>query len=368
MIKSLFTPIFFLSIIFLVVSCKNSNQSSKENVKTTIKYAKHFDLEEKDTYTKLVIKNPDTNEPEQTFALVKRGTNVQVPSDYITIEVPVKGIGALSTGFVGMISELDEISSIKLTTDSKYIYNAKLRKNIAAKKVLTTDFEGAVSPAEMLSKKVELITFSGFGSPYPNQDKLKQLGINCMAIYDWKEIAPLAKAEWIKLFGALYDKKDLANSYFEKVETNYKELKTKIAKSKHQETVITGGMFGDVWNATAGESFLAGIMKDAGMDYLYKNTKGTGSNQYSLSKIIIDEEHCTRWLNAEAKSMDELLRMNPKLSALHTVKIKQAYSYFNRTNYFWEYNSMHPDWLLEDFAMIGGTLPMKKMHFYQRLK
>jgi len=325
-------------------------------------------LEEKSDYTKLVIYNPETNEQEQTFALVKRGSKVQLPADYIAIEIPVKGMGALSTGFVGMISELDEIGSIKLTTDSKYIYNSDLKRNIASKKVLTTDFEGAVSPAEMLSKKVELIAFSGFGSPYPNQDKLKQLDIHCMAIYDWKELNPLAKAEWIKLFGALYGKTVEANAYFEKVEKNYNDIKTRVSVSKHKEKVITGGMFGDVWNATAGESFLASIMKDAGMDYLYKNTKGTGSNQYSLAKIIIDEEHCTRWLNAEAKSIDELLRSNPKLAALHTVKIKQAYSYFNKTNYFWEYNSMHPDWLLEDFAMIGGTLPMKKMHFYQKLK
>lgn len=364
MIKSLF----LLFVVFLFVGCENSGNKEKKTESTSIKYAKHFNIEEKDGFTLLTINNPETNEAEQEFVLVKRGSDVKIQPGQLKIEVPVQGMGALATGFIGMISELDEVNSIKLSTDAKYIYNSKLRKNIAAKKVLTTDYEGAVSPAEMLSRKVELVTFSGFGSPYPNQDKLQQLGINCMAIYDWKELDPLAKAEWIKLFGALYDKSDEANAYFEKVETNYKELKSKISKSKHQETVITGGMYGDIWNVTAGESFLAGIMKDAGMNYIYKNTKGTGSNQYSLAKIIIDEENCTRWLNAEAKSMDELLRMNPKFSVLHTVKIKQVYSYFNKTNYFWEYNSMRPDWLLEDFAVIGGTLPMKKMHFYQKLK
>lgn len=364
MIKSLF----LLSFLFLCFSCQNTTKKEKTSAPTTLKYAKHFKLEEKEGYTVLTINNPETNEPEQRFILAKKGVVIKAPASDIRIEIPVQGMGALATGFIGMISELDEINSIKLSTDTKYIYNAALRKNIAAKKVLTTDYEGAASPAEMLSRKVELILFSGFGSPYPNQDKLQQLGINCMAIYDWKELDPLAKAEWIKLFGALYDKKEEANAYFTQVETNYKELKSKISKSNHKEIVITGGMFGDIWNATAGESFLAGIMKDAGMDYLYKNTKGTGSNQYSLAKIITDEAKCTRWLNAEAKSMNELLRLNPKFAALHTVKIKQVYSYLNKTNYFWEYNSMRPDWLLEDFAMIGGTLPMKKMHFYQKLK
>lgn len=364
MIKTLF----FLFLLIAVSSCSNSSYSTKKNEGTRIKYAKHFSLEEKEGYTVLTINNPETNKTEQTFILAKKGVVIKAPASTIRIEVPVKGIGALSTGFIGMIAELNEENSIKMTTDSKYIYDSKVRKNIAAKKVLTTDYEGAVSPAEMLSKKVELIAFSGFGSPYPNQEKLEQLGIHCMAIYDWRELDPLAKAEWIKLFGALYGKTEEANAYFDAVEKNYKEIKAKVAKSTHKETVITGGMFGDIWNATAGESFLAGIMKDAGMNYLYKNTKGTGSNQYSLSKIITDEAVCTRWINAEARSMDELLRLNPKFSVLHTVKIKQVYSYFNNTNYFWQYNSMHPDWVLEDFAMIGGTLPMKKMHFYSRLK
>ncbi len=364
MIKSLF----LFSFILLCFGCQAPAGKDKKSEPTTLKYAKHFQLEEKEGYTVLTINNPETNEPEQKFILAKKGVIVKAPASTIRIEIPVQGMGALATGFIGMISELDEVNSIKMSTDSKYIYNSALRKIIAAKKVLTTDYEGAASPAEMLSKNVELVLFSGFGSPYPNQDKLQQLGINCMAIYDWKELDPLAKAEWIKLFGALYDKKEEANAYFDQVESNYKELKSKISKSKHKEIVITGGMFGDIWNATAGESFLAGIMKDAGMDYLYKNTKGTGSNQYSLAKIITDEEKCTRWLNAEAKSMDELLRLNPKFAALHTVKIKQVYSYLNKTNYFWEYNSMRPDWLLEDFAMIGGTLPMKRMHFYQKLK
>jgi len=360
--------LFFSLFILVCYGCQNTGNKEVKTVSTTIKYAKHFTLEEKEGYTKLVIKSPENGAAEQSFALVKRGSKVQTPLDLIQLEVPIQGMGALSTGFVGMISELGEVNSIKMTTDSKYIYNPQLKKNIKEKKVLTADFEGAVSPALMLSKKVELITFSGFGTPYPNHEKLEQLGINCMAIYDWKELDPLAKVEWIKLFGALYDKKQEANNYFEEIEKNYKTLKTKISTSKHKELVITGGMFGDIWNATAGESFLAGIMKDAGMDYLYKNTKGTGSNQYPLSKIITDEKNCTRWLNAEAKSMTELLRLNPKFAVLNTVKTGQVYSYFNKTNYFWEYNSMHPDWLLEDFAMIGGTLPMKKMHFYQRLK
>lgn len=360
--------VLFLALV-LIVSCQSP--AKKDDVKkasTTVRYAKHFRLVEKEGYTELVIYHPETLKEEVKYALVKEKNTTTVPKDLVQIQVPVKHIAAFSTSYVGMLNELDEINSISATTSEQYIYNAQLKKNIKAGKVLAVDYDGAASPSALLNKKVELIVFSGFGNAYPDQEKLAQLGIVCIPNYDWKELHPLGKAEWIKLFGALYGKEEIANAYFDEVQTNYNAIKASIAKKHKVETVILGGMFGDTWNATSGGSYLAGIVQESGMHYVYADIKGSENNPFPLSKIMRDEAKCSRWINAEAKSMNELLTLNPKFANFHTVKTKQVYSYFGKTNYFWEYNSMHPDWLLEDFARIGGSLPMKKMHFYAQLK
>ncbi len=358
-----------LSIFLLLIICVSCGGNNNAVHKAgSVKYAKNFKLEQKKDYVQLTILSPNTHAVESEFALVKRDSKVNLPSNLTRIDVPVKNIAAYSTTFVGMLSTLDETESIKATTSEKYIYNKKLRKLINQGKVLTADYDGAETPGALLKKDVSVVVYSGFGQPFPNADKLEQLDITCIANYDWEETHPLGKAEWIKLFGALYDKSEEADAYFDQISSDYFRLKKQIAKSTKHETVLVGGMVGDIWYASAGKSYLAGIMKDAGLNYVYANTEGTASNPYTLSQIMRDEQNCTRWINAEAKSKSELLRLNPKFSYFNTVKTGQVYSYFNNQNYFWEYCSLHPEWLLEDFAIIGGTLPKKKMHFYQQLK
>ena len=60
---------------------------------------------------------------------------------------------------------------------------------------------------------------------------------------------------------------------------------------------MCGGMAGDVWYAPAGKSFMAGIMKDAGMNYIYRNTDGTASISLSLEQVFNDD-HNDFWKDA----------------------------------------------------------------------
>lgn len=354
-------------LLIICASCAGNNDKSVHKA-GSVKYARNFRLEQKKDYVKLTILSPNGHQVESEFALVKRDTKVSIPSELTRIDVPVQNIAAYSTTFVGMLSTLDETESIKATTSEQYIYNKKLKKLIKQGKVLTSDYDGSETPGALLKHEVSVVVYSGFGQPFPNADKLKQLEITCIANYDWEETHPLGKAEWIKLFGALYDKSEEADKYFDKISSDYFKLRKQIAKSKKHETVLVGGMVGDIWYASAGKSYLAGIMKDAGLNYVYSKTDGTASIPLTLSQVMRDEQQCTRWINAEAKNKEELLRLNPKFGYFNTVKSGQVYSYFNNQNYFWEYCSLHPEWLLEDFAIIGGTLPKKKMHFYQQLK
>ncbi|MFN6085323.1 MAG: ABC transporter substrate-binding protein, partial [Fluviicola sp.] len=209
---------------------------------------------------------------------------------------------------------------------------------------------------------------SGFGQDFPNEEKLKKIGVSCIPNYDWREQHPLAKAEWIKFFGALLDKQEMANSYFGEVEKNYLSLQKKLKKSKvSKPKVLVGLMFGDTWNAPAGQSFLARILADSQIDYLYKKEKGTGSLSLSLEKVAVNQANCSIWLDANARSKSELIQTNSKFKVFKAYQNNKIYSYSHAMNYFWEMNSLHPDWLLEDYAQIAGHLPAKKLHFYKRI-
>ncbi len=66
---------------------------------------------------------------------------------------------------------------------------------------------------------------------------IKKTGIPVLINADWTETHPLGKAEWIKFFGALYNKNELAERLFNTIETNYTEAK-KIAQNTTTQPTI----------------------------------------------------------------------------------------------------------------------------------
>jgi iron complex transport system substrate-binding protein len=69
---------------------------------------------------------------------------------------------------------------------------------------------------------------------------LEKNGIKIIIQADWMEQTPLGKAEWIKLYGALFGKEKEANDIFNSIEKNYKKALSiiKNEKKKPKRTII----------------------------------------------------------------------------------------------------------------------------------
>lgn len=360
------------SLSIFLFSCTTKQQETGDFQVKGFSYARLVSIEQKVGYKELIIKNPKTLKVESRYVLFPRNSKMKRPENAKIIEVPVQHMAALSTSFVGMLNAIQSIDVIKATTEKQYISNKQLLQGIEAGKVLTAGYETGLTPEAVLKAKIPLIVFSGFGQPFPNEDKFAQLGVVCMANYDWEEKHPLGKAEWIKVFGALVCKDQEADDYFNEVVRSYQALRkqiTSVAETRrNQLTVMCGGMAGDVWYAPAGKSFMAGIMKDAGMNYRYKNTEGTASISLSLEQVFNDDQSCDVWINAEASSLKKLFELNSKFQYFHTVKEGKVYGYMHDPNFYWEYSQVNPHWLLEDFIRINQGNSSGKLHFYKQLK
>ncbi len=361
---------FLLLFLFaLLYSCGNNTPKTEIKSGDQVQFAQNFKLLKKENYTELQILNPESKKVERKFALVRKNVNVQIPSDLERLEVPLKKMGAFSASYIGMLDVLHQMKSVAATTGESYIYSKELLQQIKQGKTRCYNAESEVQPEYLLQKNIATLIYSGFGQPFPNEEKLKKIKVTCIPNYDWQEQHPLGKAEWIKFFGALLDREDEANAYFEKTKERYKSLKKRIKKSNViPSKVLLGGMAGDTWFAPAGQSFVAHILRDARINYIYKSEKGTGSVAFSLEKIAKDQSNCQIWINVEAASKKELLQKNSKFSIFQAFKTGKLYSSQSKGNYFWEKSTVHPEWLLEDFAQIAGHLPKTKLHFYTQLK
>ncbi len=355
------------SLFIFLFSCTTKKTEDKFAVKG-FQYARLVSIEQKLGYKELIVKNPKTLKVESKYILFPRNSKMKRPENAKIIEVPVQNIAALSTSFVGMLNAIGSIDVIKATTEKQYISNKQLLKGINAGKVLTAGYETGLTPESVLKAKIPLIIFSGFGQPFPNEDKFAQLGVVCFANYDWEEKHPLGKAEWIKVFGALVCKDKEADTYFNQVAASYLKIKEEAKGIKNKKKVICGGLVGDIWYAPAGGSFMAGIMKDGGLNYLYKNTVGTASVTPTFEQVFSDDQVCDVWINAEAPTLNKLFELNSKFKYFHTVKEGKVYGYMHDPNYYWEYSQVNPNWLLEDFMHIAKGDEDVKLHFYKQLK
>ena len=361
MIKLLVIP----SLIFISLSCGNSSTSTQPDSKskeiTSILYAKHFKISMKEKQTVLEIMDPETG-------MIQREIDIS-PFTQTKNPEPVS-IVALSSTHIGMISKLNEANKIVGVSGMQYVSNALVKANFEQKKVIELGEESTIPLEQIIQSKANIIIYSGFGKEFPHQKQLEKLGIICIPNYDWKELHPLGKAEWIKLFGVLLKKEQAANDYFTHIEKEYKSLKELAKNSKKSDCLFSGNVFGDFWYTPAGESFNAQIFKDANCAYAYENSKGIGSLSLTLEEVLQQNATCKYWINPGASTLDELKQQNPKAVFFDAFKKNNVYCYSKEGNNFWEMSAIEPHKVLSDIIQL--THPEmhleKPLYFYSQLK
>lgn len=353
----------FLSIILFGCNTKIKNYNSSKNQNIT--FTKHFRILKKGDKTIITIIQPDKNKIDKIIYI-----NKKVPNTiwYNNTKFNTKSILSFSSTFIGLLDKINELDRIKGVDNKNLIYNKKILKKINHKLIKELGTPETSSTKKIINTKSELILFSGFGNDFPNENKLKKLNILCLPIYDWKETHPLGKAEWIKLFGLLTNKEKEATIYFNKLKARYFNLKNKYKDAKLSAPLFSGSVIGDFWYLPAGESYMAKIFKDARINYVEKNSNGTGSISKSFEYCLKNYQNSNYWLNPGNKSIKLLINQNKKYRLFYALK-ENTYCYSHNPNLYWEKSAIEPDSLLMDLIQISHPeLKLKrKLYFYKKL-
>lgn len=356
----------FFLLFILLFSCSSNNITEKQkNLNSSIKYAKHFNIIKKDKSTVLQIFDPETHRIQREYIISKESLKAEN-----NIVVPIKSIIPLSSTHVGMLSILESLNVIVAISDSNYVYNPFLLKKVKTGKVSQVGGEGMESTEKILKLRPTVLMYSGFGKEFHKENQLEKLGVNCIPNYDWRELHPLGKAEWIKVFGCLLGKEKEANDYFKKIENEYFKLASKAKLIKHKKSIISGHLVGDIWFAPAGESYNAQFYKDANINYVYTHSKGTGSIKKSLEEIVNENKSTDYWLNCNALTLKGLVSIQKKYEYLVPFQKGQVYDYTIKGQLFWEMSAIEPHKVLSDLINIvyPSVLKENKLYFYSQLK
>ena len=115
----------------------------------------------------------------------------------------------MSTTYIPMISALGAWSSIKGISGTSLIYDDSVRLLVDSGKIADVGYEDNLNKELLIKISPELLITYGVGSEATGyMNKVRDLGVKVMFNADYLETDPLAKAEWIKVFGALFGCED----------------------------------------------------------------------------------------------------------------------------------------------------------------
>lgn len=353
-------------VLFTISACKNSerrNPGTRPEAGDEIVSAQRFSLEKKPGWTEIKIINPwqGAMNVSQVYYLLKRGEELPEGADSSNvIFVPLTKIVCMSTTHLAMISALHEENTIAGVSGTDFIYSPALNSRVDKGLIMDVGYEANLNKELILKIKPDLIMIYGIGSESAGYvGKLKELGTKVIINADYLETDPLGRAEWIKLFGALFCRQNSADSIFNSEVAEYEKLKSFVNNSIiTRPKVMLGLPFKDTWYISPGNSFISKLIEDAGGDYLWKDTESSVSMPYGLENVYLRAMKADVWLNiGSVNSRNEISYVDQRLSDLPCFKNDSLYNNNKRItvkggNDFWESGSLYPHLLLKDLAII----------------
>jgi iron complex transport system substrate-binding protein len=380
--KSIFLLVF---LMFSGFSCKQVNNSLIRK-KTgddpgSIVLAEKVKIEKSSGSVTLTILNPwqGAKDVNMIYHLVRYGNPVPTGLDSSeVIFVPLSKIICMSTTHIAMVSALNEEGSIKGVSGADFVYSKSLLKRKLEGALADVGYEGNLNNELILQIKPDLVMMYGVGSESAGYvGKLKELGIKVMFNADYLEKDPLSKAEWIKVFGALYCKESIADSLFNSEVNSYDSIRLFIsAQIKSKPKVMLGLPYKDTWYISPGNSFVSKLISDAGGDYIWKDTESDVSMPYGIENVYLKALEADFWLNTGAsKTKNDIKAVDIRLEDLPCFKNGNLFNNNNRLtdgggNDYWESGSVHPHVILKDIASIlhPDLFPGYKKIYYRKIE
>ncbi|SFJ36471.1 ABC transporter substrate-binding protein [Myroides guanonis] len=356
--------IVFLSvwILFILgVSCKNESvkpvQASAEN---EIIYANGFSLLNYDSFSILEVNRPWPNAVKPyKYILVEKGSVIPDSLKRLPlITIPISNYIVTSTTHIPALELLNETKGLIGFPGLDFVSSKVVRERINHGEIVDIGQNEQLNTELILDIEPDVVIAFGMDGVNSALQSLTNAGVDVVYNGDWAEQSPLGKAEWIKLFGALFNKQNQATEIFNKIVSDYNATLESIKGGVKKPTVMSGAMYQDVWYTPQGDSWMALYFKDAQANYIWKESKGTGSLALSFEEVYEKAENADFWINpGQYETLESLKLANPHYSQFNSYKNASVYSLTEQKGetggvLFFELGPARPDLVLKDLVSI----------------
>jgi iron complex transport system substrate-binding protein len=376
----------FKILLFLIVliSCKDESKPSFSNIEDfkqlDLKYAEGFSVINYKLYKVLTILKPWPNaDREYNYCIISKDNMAKMifPKNQFDgfIIDSIEKIATTSTTHIPALELLEVEQTLVGFPGTDYISSEKTRKRIDSGDIRELGKNEGINTEVLLELNPDVVI--GFGVDGVNKtfETIKKANIPVVYNGDWVESSALAKAEWIKFFGVLFNKEKEADSIFNQIEDDYLKAKVLAKKASKRPTVLSGAMHKDVWYLPNGSSAEAQFLKDANVDYIWADTSGNGSLALSFEVVLDKAQDADIWLNPSYySSYEQLKAANNLYTNFEAFKNKSIYTFSNTTGstggvLYYELGTARPDLVLKDIIKVchPELLEDYKPYFFKQL-
>jgi iron complex transport system substrate-binding protein len=327
------------------------------------RWAKTLSWETRDSVVHLTVSRPWKGAREALhYALVPQGRNVQPIPGEAVIRIPVRSAACLVTVHVGYMRALNAANSVVAVGDGRYVYDSLVRAGLQSGKVIQVGSGSQAEAEKLIAAHPDLILTNAIDEQeFASVQRLAGAGLPVLVTAEWMEDHPLARAEWVRLFGLLLGKEREADSLFKVIETSYLALAKQARDSAshgHRPTVLMGAPFRDAWFVPGGRSFMARFLADAGADYLWADDTTVGGVPLSLESVLSRARNADFWLHpSDWHSLDEGLKQDTRFREFAAFQNGNVYNNNAREaqrgfSDYWESGIVNPHRVLADYVSI----------------
>ena len=158
-----------------------------------------------------------------------------------------------------------------------------------------------------------VLTYAVSGAKSPFETKLEQLGIKVFTVNEHLERHPLARAAYIRLFGALTGRMAAADSILSEVTKSYNAIAAEVKDRKEApRKVLLNIPYNDQWFVPSEDSYLTALIRDAGGEVLGCEKGKAASSVMPVEKAYTLSQEADCWLNTGwCHTRKDLLGVNP---------------------------------------------------------
>lgn len=366
----------------LLAACKNESAKSKETAiienSLQLSHAVGFMLQQHEGYKILTILNPWPGADKTfTYALEETKGAAANSEEYdAVVQIPVEKIVVTSTTHIPSLEALGVEQKLVGFPHTDYISSEVTRKLIDNGSVREVGKNEDLNTEVLLEINPDVVIGFAVDNDNSTFSTLQKTGIPVLYNSDWTETTPLGKAEWIKFFGVLFGKEQQADSIFGTIENEYLAAKEIAAQTQTQPTVLSGAMYKDIWYLPQGDSWAAQCIEDANGNYLWADSKGTGSISANLETVLEKGQNAQFWIGpGQFTSLSQMEEAHSVYAQFDAFQHSEVYSFTNKKGatggvLYYELAPNRPDLVLKDIIKIlhPEALPDHELFFFSKLQ